>query len=123
MAPTTRTEAEETAFMQSLLAGIDDSFFNAVPSPDPPRKRVPSSTKVHLSPVRCLYKTPKKNRNGRVTSPLTHRSPLPKDAADTENLALLLEGAEDWDWADMEADFMTPKKATPRKQKVCYFTS
>jgi DNA replication ATP-dependent helicase Dna2 len=33
----------------------------------------------------------------------------------------LLEGAENWDWADMEDDFLTPKK--PRvKSKVCHST-
>lgn len=103
--------------MQDLLAGIDDSFFNAVPSPDPPRKRV-SSTKIQLSPVRCLFKTPKKNRDSRVVSPLAHHSSAQKNNDDAENIAFLLEGAEDWDWDDMNADFLTPKKATPRKHKV-----
>ena len=119
MAPTSRTEAEEAAFMQDLLAGIDDSFFAAVPSPDPPRRRV-SNTKIQLSPVRCLFKTPKKqrHRDGRVTSPLALRSPPRQKCSESENLALLIEGAEGWDWDDMNSDFMTPKKATPRKIKV-----
>jgi hypothetical protein len=28
---------------------------------------------------------------------------------------MLLEGAEDWDWGDMDADFLTPKKAPIKK--------
>ena len=103
--------------MHDLLAGLDNSFFDAIPSPDPPRKRV-SNTRIQLSPVRCLYKTPKKNGHRRVASPLAHRSPTRRKNEESENIALLLEGVEDWDWTDMEADFMTPKKATPCKQKV-----
>lgn len=38
MAPFQHTEADETAFMADLLSGIDDSFFDAVPSPDQPSK-------------------------------------------------------------------------------------
>lgn len=105
--------------MQDLLAGIDDSIFSTVPSPEAPRKRV-SSTKIHLSPVRCSYKTPKKNRQGHNSSPLATRSPLQNKDAQKDGLSLLLAGAEDWDWDDMNADFMTPKKATPRKRNVSH---
>lgn len=105
--------------MQDLLAGIDDSFFNSVPSPDQPRKRAPSKTRVHLSPVRCAFKTPEKQRHGRVATPKNARSPgQAKENVGTEDLAALVEGAEGWDWEDMHADFLTPKKATPRKPKV-----
>jgi len=30
--------------------------------------------------------------------------------ASNNDLSTLLDGAENWDWTDMEADFMTPKK-------------
>jgi DNA replication ATP-dependent helicase Dna2 len=32
-------------------------------------------------------------------------------------MATLMDGAENWDWDDMESDFLTPKKN--RKNKVC----
>lgn len=31
---------------------------------------------------------------------------------------MLLDGAENWDWTDMEADFMTPKKKSASPKKV-----
>ncbi|KAG6382086.1 Dna2-domain-containing protein [Boletus reticuloceps] len=47
-------------------------------------------------------------------SPTKHKSK--ENHAD--DLSLLLDGAENWDWADMEADFLTPKKksASPTKR-------
>ncbi|KAF8422799.1 DNA replication factor Dna2-domain-containing protein [Boletus edulis BED1] len=35
-----------------------------------------------------------------------------------DDLSLLLDGAENWDWADMEADFLTPKKKSASPTKV-----
>lgn len=34
------------------------------------------------------------------------------------DLSILLDGAENWDWADMEADFMTPKKKSASLKNV-----
>ena len=101
--------------MQNLLAEIDDSFFDAVPSPDKPRKRV-QSPKIHLSPAKCLLRTPKKQRNCRVTTPKTTRPPVHNKVPEAEDFSVLLDDAENWDWDDMLADFMTPKRA--RKTKV-----
>ena len=39
------------------------------------------------------------------------------------DLVMLLDGAENWDWAEMEADFMTPKKKTPSSKKVTHVFS
>ena len=38
MSPSKPTEAEAAAFMADLLSGLDDSFFDAVPSPDQPTR-------------------------------------------------------------------------------------
>lgn len=59
----------------------------------------------------------------RVESPAKMRkaSCVERSASLKENdgdLAMLLDGAETWDWTDMEADFVTPKKS-PGKNKVC----
>lgn len=105
--------------MHELLAGIDDSIFDAIPSPDQPQRHVPSKTKVQPSPVRCIFKTPEKQQHGRVATPKSTRSPAQtKENGQAEDLVALLEGAEDWDWEDMHADFLTPKKTVPCEQKV-----
>lgn len=99
--------------MADLLAGIDESFFDAVPSPDrPSRTRNTITSPLHSrllsaksSPLRnkCLMKTPTKTRaptnQEHVASP-----------SERAKIASLLEGAENWDWDDMNDDFMTPKK-------------
>ena len=50
MATSKHTEAEESAFMDDLLAGIDASFFDAVPSPDRPSETHKVSFKSSRSP-------------------------------------------------------------------------
>lgn len=53
----------------------------------------------------------------------TKCSPRKHKLADVskDDLSILLDGAENWDWADMEADFMTPKKKTASPRKVSHF--
>ncbi|KAK7689454.1 hypothetical protein QCA50_007246 [Cerrena zonata] len=113
MPPKTHSEKEETDFMNGLLSGIDDSFFDAVPSPDPtPQKgRVLGRTTSRLS---LLQKTPSKSKTPRkniATSPLSARKSSCANASNNhvENIEALLEGAESWDWDDMNSDFMTPE--------------
>lgn len=104
--------------MSDLLSGIDDSIFDSVPSPDPPRKRS-TSVKSQQSPLRRLYKTPTKSKLKRcAASPLKSFSET--TSGHNEDLAQLLEGAADWDWDDMNADFLTPKKnASPKRRVRC----
>lgn len=104
--------------MKELLAGIDESIFNELPSPEQPKRRAPSTTKAQLSPTRCTVKTPKKPRHERVATPKSTR-PIAstKENNQQEDIAALLEGAENWDWDDMYADFLTPKKTSPRKER------
>ncbi|KAK0217033.1 AAA domain-containing protein [Armillaria fumosa] len=88
MPPTKHTVNEEDAFMQDLLSGLDDSFWNASPTPDP-------------SPAKSRQKTTRiKHEEKRPSTP-------PKSVSQNLNLSELLEGAEDWDFSD---DFLTPKK-------------
>ena len=95
--------------MNDLLSGIDDSFFDAVPTPEPtPKKdRVDGGAASRLS---LLQKTPSKQKTPKkhlAKSPLSARQSARVNAAN--NMDALLEGAENWDWDDMNADFMTPE--------------
>lgn len=95
--------------MDDLFAGLDDSFFAAAPSS--PIKAAPP----------CLPSTSNASR-GRAdsSSHLTPRKLVTKAAdpaaARGENIDSLLDGAENWDWNDMDEDFLTPKK---EKSRVC----
>ncbi|KAJ7863097.1 DNA replication factor Dna2-domain-containing protein [Mycena olivaceomarginata] len=98
------TAAQEADFMNDLLAGLDqdDSFWNAVPTPDTtPVKPSPSFAKQSRSrpPI-----TPNKPQN----STAKQKPVTPGDV----DMAALLEGAEDWDWSDMNSDFISPVKKT-----------
>ncbi|KAF9261112.1 Dna2-domain-containing protein [Marasmius fiardii PR-910] len=116
MPPNNPSEEEEAAFMKNLLTGLDDSFWNAVPTPDssPVKQRenkarqdlpkTPMKTTKHVSKHTCAQFTP-------PTS--TQRSPLRLDDAEAEEL---MKGAVDWDW-DMNYE-ISPKKPSPKKPKV-----
>ncbi|GBE84559.1 DNA replication ATP-dependent helicase/nuclease dna2 [Sparassis crispa] len=94
MPPVTHTEREEADFLNDLLSGLDSSFFNAASSSDPPE--IPSP---HKKCPNVIPKTP--------TKVLTPRN---------VDLDELVAGAEDWDWDDMNSDFMSPKKPkSPKK--------
>ncbi|KAK0235314.1 AAA domain-containing protein [Armillaria nabsnona] len=92
MPPTKRTANEEEAFMQDLLFGLDDSFWNASPTPSPAKPN---------------------QKTARITHEEKPPSTPPKPvSAQNLNLSKLLEGAEDWDLSD---DFLTPKKEVKKK--------
>lgn len=123
MPPKAHSEKEEADFMNSLLSGVDDSFFDAVPSPDPtPKKgRVLGRTASRLS---LLQKTPSKSKAPRkdvvMSSLSTRKSSCANAASSAENVEALLEGAENWDWDDMNADFMTPEAKRINNTMVSY---
>ncbi|KAG6829909.1 hypothetical protein H0H87_009811 [Tephrocybe sp. NHM501043] len=101
MPPTTPSAVEEAAFMTDILNNLDDSFWNAVPTPDPsPQKPIPNR---NLTPRR---------QAGKAAAP----SPSKVFSAGDVDMAALLEGAEDWDWDDTTSEFLTPKKS-PLKKK------
>ncbi|PBK88865.1 Dna2-domain-containing protein [Armillaria gallica] len=97
MPPAKHTANEEDAFMQNLLSGLDDSFWNASPTPDP------SPAKPKQKTTRIIHEE--------------KRPSTPPKPAGVLNLAELLEGAEDWDFSDV---FLTPKKEVKKKEiPVC----
>lgn len=120
--------------MKDLLAGLDDSFFDAVPSPDPsPRKKQKhASATVYATPTKPKHATVRKSSppvDRRIKKESSGLSVDP-DVSQTETLVgtlsannsmtdcditMLLDGMEDCDWADMH-DFLSPKKKTT---KVC----
>lgn len=116
MPPATHTTTEEEDFMNNLLEGLNDSFFDAVPSPDPSpvkhrQSRPPHSHSIiHATPInsKSTSKPAKKLNNGGASSVV--------DVQDVD-MAALVEGAEHWDWDDMESDFLTPKKEKIIKAK------
>ena len=55
MSPAKPTAQDEVNFMEDLLSGIDASFFDAVPSPDPISKKQPEK-------LTTPYKRPKIGR-------------------------------------------------------------
>ncbi|KAH8109923.1 Dna2-domain-containing protein [Phellopilus nigrolimitatus] len=79
------TVQDEASFMEGLLSGIDSSFFDAVPSPDPTPKKPQCTTTI----PRCTG------------------SPSPQKLEGDVDLGALLEGAEDWDWDDMNDDLFS----------------
>lgn len=99
--------------MDGLLLDLDDSFWNAVPTPDPsPKKSVPS----HLATPKRLNQT--RNQSSKPLKPIPAApSPSKVFSAGDVDLTALLEGAEDWNWDDLDSDLLTPKKS-PRKVQV-----
>ncbi|KAG7440565.1 Dna2-domain-containing protein [Guyanagaster necrorhizus] len=93
MSPAKHTANEEDAFMQDLLSGLDNSFWNASPTPSP------AKPKQKTTPI-----TPEKKQPSTPPKVLSTKN---------VNLTDLLEGAEDWDFSD---DFLTPKKETKKKE-------
>ncbi|KAH7909650.1 Dna2-domain-containing protein [Hygrophoropsis aurantiaca] len=115
MPPVTPPDMDEDNFMKNLLSGLDSSA-----QLESSKSELPSCRTI--SPVK---RPPFKRR----LSP-TKKSPMPKrsvsltvDASSLQSksldLAELLEGAEDWDWNDMEMDFLSPKKhRSPVKKRA-----
>ncbi|KAK7048375.1 DNA replication helicase [Favolaschia claudopus] len=105
--PTMPTAAEEADFMKNLLAGLDqdDSFWNSAPTPDTSPVKPPPVIQRSGPPAPPI--TPTKPQNTKaIQKPIS-----PGDV----DMAALLEGAEDWDWSDMNSDLMSPTKKSPMK--------
>ena len=91
---------DESAFMDGLLAGIDSSFFDAVPSPAPSPKKARRPPSVPAASDTTQTVPTRTSGNAGVS----HTN-------EESALAQLLEGAEDWDWDDMEEDLNVKKCA------------
>lgn len=116
MSPTKPSEADEAAFMNSLLG--DDSFWNPVLTPN----TSPAKSKPTILP-----KTPL-NRQ-RVNTKCQRPFEVPIQMACTEmpsssrvfsagdvDMDLLLDGADSWDLT-LDSDPFTPQKPSPKKIK------
>ncbi|THH05716.1 hypothetical protein EW145_g4595 [Phellinidium pouzarii] len=98
---------EEASFMEDLLSGIDSSFFDAMPSPDPtPQKNKERSTRSNAGTDQ------QKQTTDLSTEARTARKDLSFD------MAALLEGAEDWDWNDMYDDLHFPERNSTAKSET-----
>ncbi|KZT71118.1 Dna2-domain-containing protein [Daedalea quercina L-15889] len=100
MPPHSRTKEEEDEFMMSLLGGEV-------------KLETPATPKRHLS-----RKTQSPCTRHALATPA--KSPAVFMAQDVD-IAGLMEGAEDWDWDDMNSDILSPKrspKKTPSAARV-----
>ncbi|KAF8066980.1 AAA domain-containing protein [Lyophyllum atratum] len=107
MPPATHSADAEAAFMADLLVDLDDSFWNAVPTPDSSPKK--------SAPIQVF--TPRRRDARNIAGEPRAPSPSKVFSAGVVDMAALLEGAENWDWDDMNSDIITPKKS-PRKSKT-----
>ncbi|KAI0317541.1 AAA domain-containing protein [Amylostereum chailletii] len=104
MAPATHTAADEDSFMRDLLSGIDSSFFDAVPSPDPTPVKAKSTNPILPSSPRVTRPeliTPTRPRVVKkcIASPLAKRQPSPKlGVSYTAGDVDIENAAEGWDW-------------------------
>lgn len=95
---------DEDAFMKNLLSGLDST---CQPERLPNLKRTASCSSI-------APQTPSKHTASR---PGSHNNNI--------DISMLLDGAEHWDWNDMEVDFLTPKKSNSGKtpMKVRFYSN
>ncbi|KAL0959129.1 hypothetical protein HGRIS_014422 [Hohenbuehelia grisea] len=105
----------EAAFLNDLLADLDDSFWNATPSspvaspakPPPTRSPPRSIPSTHKPLAYGDPKTPTKRSQRNISQPSTTHEVI--------DLTALTEGAADWDW---QADLLSsPVRQSPRKSE------
>ena len=112
MPPIARTEDEESNFLDDLFLELD-CMAPVVKHASPPHSRVaPAPPRTPQRAVKA-HASPRKTLHGLFVQPKTH-------TAQSEDLDALMEGVEDWDWDDMNSDFMTPRKSSPVKPKVSF---
>ncbi|KAG2362435.1 hypothetical protein BDR07DRAFT_1030989 [Suillus spraguei] len=99
MPPAIPNNSDEDAFMKNLLSSLDSA---CQPERPPKLKRTASCSSI-------APQTPSKHAGNR-----------PGSYSNSIDISMLLDGAENWDWNDMEVDFLTPKKShcgkTPMKK-------
>ncbi|KAI5119550.1 hypothetical protein M0805_008536 [Coniferiporia weirii] len=105
---------DEAIFMQSLLSGVDSSYFDPVPSSDYNPKR---SKKASAESIACTQENPNCKTDALLTeSDVATVTNSPAGSGDID-LATLLEGAEDWDWSDMTDDLLSSASEKVAKSK------
>ena len=95
--------ADEAVFMSELLQGLDDSFWSAVPSPDPS----PAKQKKPFFPPAAPC-TPTKSRHPAQTKQIL-------STTDDHDIAAFLEGSDNW---DLDADPFSPIKPASSSKTV-----
>ncbi|TFK52072.1 Dna2-domain-containing protein [Heliocybe sulcata] len=107
------TAEEEAAFMADLLSGLDDTELTLSSSP--------VKTEVQET---MIPRTPTKPKEvAKPVAKMEVKLELEETHAQADlSMNTLTNGAEDWDWDDMEYDFLTPKKAKPSQQPCPEYT-
>ncbi|KAH7929561.1 Dna2-domain-containing protein [Leucogyrophana mollusca] len=133
MPPTTPLTVDEDDFMNSLLSGLGSSIHAESSKHQPQSQHIKSPVKISQN-KRRLSDTSHPRKRHCDTPPDLDVVALLDGAENWDwkemevgfltpkkvqeyDLAGLLDGAEDWDWEDMEADFLTPKKHSSTAQK------
>ncbi|KZT00075.1 Dna2-domain-containing protein [Laetiporus sulphureus 93-53] len=112
-----RSEQEEADFMNKLLLSVDTT--NSVTSCSKSAARRTGQTVPHgpsTAKTPSLSSAPlPEHSTGNRSSSTELRTPTKEASAEDVDVAQLLQGAEDWDWDDMNSDFLSPKKDSPKK--------
>jgi DNA replication ATP-dependent helicase Dna2 len=96
MADAKPSTKDEEDFLNTLLSGLSNSTGHT-------SRPVTKSPLKHKRRASCTDVLPAlKENNGEQDT----------------GLSMLVDGAESWDWGDMEADFMTPQKTKASPKKV-----
>lgn len=114
MPPVAHTEIEESNFLDDLFSELDN-VAPVLKHASPPRRH------VALAPPRTPVRAAKTRASPRRTlhaSGTKRALEVTIHTAEKEDIDALMEGVEDWDWDDMNSDFMTPRKSSPVKPKV-----
>ncbi|KAI9068877.1 Dna2-domain-containing protein [Trametes sanguinea] len=114
MPPVTRSEVEESDFLQSLFSELDNNA-PAAPSSSPSRRRgiAPQPRTPRRAEKRVL--SPKKTPLARGGVEIHAVGRVTQLEEDVDYDALMI-GVEDWDWDDMNSECMSPRKSSPRSR-------
>lgn len=104
---------DEEVFMADLLSGANSSFWDAVPSPDPTPKKRKRPTR-DLPDIQPETNSQASIGTQNIDIDAGRKPKKYESSCSAEDIAALLEGAEDWDWDDM----LSPVK---KKPAVCHF--
>ena len=120
MPPIRHSEAEESNFLDSLFSELDSSAGTVhLTHSSPSRRRVTTIPQPHTPARATKPKSPiRRTSSLNAAGTPNHAFEGARFIVEHVDLDTLLDGAEDWDWDDMNSDFMTPRKSSPVKHKV-----
>lgn len=114
MPPVEVSQQAEADFMQSLLSGLDNTFSSNSPTKTPVKSKKTARVERVIEKIKSPNKIPRETKISDTLPTITTTTHATAD--DDAYMTALLQGAEDWDWGDMN-DFMTPKKAASPKKR------